>query len=125
MRGLLRAQPDDIAEDEGSALPRRESLERRDVRELDRLELLVATRRIGRVWVEPGLLVVAAAHVDISGGGTELGGRDAFRTPLGHADAGMRGDAEEPRARGAAALEAGEAAPCVEQGLLKRIVGVG
>jgi hypothetical protein len=118
LRGLLRGQPDDVAEDQHGARPRRHVLDRDEVGELDGLlrdQLLVRAGRgveqRVRIRLEPRDLVVRR-------GGQRPGpARDRVQ-------AGVRGDSVEPGAERRAARVRRALAPRTQERLLHQVLGV-
>jgi hypothetical protein len=108
--GRRRRPAEDVTKDQHRPLARRQVLDGDDEGQLDALPLLElrlgprridAEQRVGE-GLEPG---------ELAGGRGVLGRQQPRRAALEQPQADVRGDAEQPRAQRAAALEAGQAAP--------------
>ena len=123
LRHLGRAEAEHLAQQQHRALPRRQALDGRDQRQLERLALLVAGLRTRRVGLDPDALGQRRPELGaVLGRGREV---DREHPPaLGLLEARVGRDRVQPRAQRAALLEAGEPAPGAQQRLLDGVLGV-
>jgi hypothetical protein len=110
-------------------------LQRRDKGELDGFPLLVTCFRPGErvgdaelcvgVRLDPGRLDQRAAIPRARVRGRAVVNRQhASRSPLDHAQADVSRDRVQPRTQRAAPFELGQPAPCLDQRLLDRVLGI-
>jgi hypothetical protein len=134
LRDLTGREVEHVAQDQGSALPRREELQRRDERERDRFAGLVAGLRPGcRVGEVGEQHVGVGAQPDHFAAAGRLGRGDVKRRQVGgrvppgraqRVQAAVGGDPVQPRAEGSPALEPGQPPPSGGEGLLQRVLRV-
>ena len=132
LRDLGRLPAQHLAEDEHGALARRQMLERGDEGEPDRL---ARHGDVGRVSVSGNdERRPASGSIQVTSGSVSPGarrgcpagprsiGRARRSRPLEHVEADVRRDAVEPRAQRRAALEAVDAPPRAQEGLLDGVL---
>jgi hypothetical protein len=120
-----------LTQDQNRPLGAREVLQRRDEGQLDAFPAQVARLRIAAAGlvVHPRLEPDGAGHrlaeiVGVPPRRSVVGRQHPARPPGDQPQTGVGADAVQPGARGAAALEPGQAAPRAQQRLLQRILGV-
>ena len=130
---LGRLPAEHLAEDQHRALLRRQVLQSRDERELDRLArdcdvggiaVVVQHERVGR-WLDPGHFGERREiRLDRLSGRAEIHRSRSSLTACDHVQADVRRNPVEPRAQRRAALEPAQAPPGAEQRLLDGVLGL-